>query len=67
MSQDPKLSRGPDYYSARASEERRLAMAAADPSARAAHLEMADRYAALSRGHGQPQASISINEQQQAG
>jgi hypothetical protein len=35
----------PDYYAARAVEERRLAMASNDPNVRAIHLEMADLYA----------------------
>ena len=41
MPQDPKLRRGPDYYAARAVEERRLAMAAKEDTARRVHLEMA--------------------------
>jgi hypothetical protein len=37
-------------YIARANEERRLAMAAADSKVRAVHLEMAARYAVLAGG-----------------
>ena len=47
MSQQSKMNRNSDYYSARAVEERRLAMAAKDPNARAAHLQMAEEYARL--------------------
>jgi hypothetical protein len=42
----------PDYYAARAVEERRLAMASNDPKVRAIHLEMADRYAELAQAGG---------------
>jgi len=45
MSQDSKLTGNSNYYSARAVEERRLAMTAKDPNARAIHLEMAEEYA----------------------
>jgi hypothetical protein len=53
MPQDPNPSRNPDYYSVRSTEERRLAMATTDAKARAIHLEMAERYAALARGVGE--------------
>ena len=36
-----------DYFTRRAAEERRAAMKAAHPTAREAHLEMAERYAEL--------------------
>lgn len=49
MSQDPDLHRNPDYYGARSAEERRLAMAAKDPKARAIHEELANEYARLAR------------------
>jgi hypothetical protein len=52
MSQDPNLARSPDYYAARAVEERRLAMASGDPAVRAIHLEMAERYDELARSGG---------------
>jgi hypothetical protein len=50
MSQPTDLSRTPDYFAARAAEERRIADAATDLSARAIHLEMAKRYAELAKG-----------------
>jgi hypothetical protein len=50
MSQNPNLIRNPDYHSARAAEERRLAEAAADPNARAAHERLAEQYERLARG-----------------
>jgi hypothetical protein len=39
------MSQDHSYFAARAIEERRLAMAASDPSVRRVHLEMAARYA----------------------
>lgn len=54
MSQDSNPPDNPDYYSARAAEECRLARATNDAKARAIHLEMAERYAALARGVGEP-------------
>jgi hypothetical protein len=41
------MSRDPSYYAARATEERRLAMAASDPRVRRVHLELAAEYAVL--------------------
>lgn len=41
------MSSDPQYYAARAMEERELAIAAPNANARRAHLEMAARYAAL--------------------
>lgn len=66
MSRDPNLSRNSDYYTARAVEERRLAMAAKNPNARAAHLELAQKYAELAQSddHEVPQA---IGERQNVG
>ena len=52
MSQDPNLSRNPDYYAARAVEERRLAMASKDPKVRQIHLELADKYAEMAKSGG---------------
>lgn len=49
MSQNSNLLRNPDYHSARAEEERRLAETAADPNARAAHERLAERYEQLAR------------------
>lgn len=46
-------SNDPSYYAARAIEERRLAMAAADPKVRRVHLELAAKYAELAGGGGQ--------------
>jgi hypothetical protein len=57
MSRDPNLTRTPDYYAARAVEERRMAMASEEPAARAIHLEMAERYSKMSEsgdGNEQP-------------
>lgn len=47
MSQNFDPSPNPGYYAARSVEERRLAMASADPKVRAIHLELAERYAVL--------------------
>ena len=66
MSQDPGLSRNPDYYSARAAEELRLAMAAEDRHVRAIHLEMADRYARLAESGGQEPGKV-IGDQKRMG
>ena len=41
------MSNDPSYYVARATEERRLAMAASDLRARRVHLELAAKYALL--------------------
>lgn len=41
------MSPDPSYYAARATEERRRAMASLDPRVRRVHLEMAAKYAAL--------------------
>ena len=59
MSQDPNLSRNPDYYAARSIEERRMAMAAKDPNVRQVHLDLADKYAeAAKTGGADPQPVI---------
>jgi hypothetical protein len=47
MAQNPDLARNPDYFSARAVEERQLAAGARDPKARAAHLQLAEKYSEL--------------------
>lgn len=60
MSQNPDLSRNPDYFAARSVEERRLAISAKDPKARAAHLELAETYALLAS------QAMPAAEQQQA-
>lgn len=41
------MSQDHAYYAARATQERRLAMAATNPAARRAHLELAAEYARL--------------------
>ena len=66
MLSDPKLSQNSDCYAARAIEERRLAMAAKDPNARAAHLELAEKYGVLAQS-GAPEPPQVIGEHQQAG
>ncbi|HEX2803395.1 MAG TPA: hypothetical protein VHN55_05360 [Sphingomicrobium sp.] len=63
MSRDPNLPPDSDYYAARAIEERRLAMASADPKVRAIHLSMAEKYAELAKTGGQEPAQV-IGEQQ---
>ena len=45
------MSGDPSYYAARATEERRLAMASVDTKVRRIHLEMAAKYAALVGDH----------------
>lgn len=46
------MSQDPSYYIARATEERRLAMAATDVRVRRAHLELAAEYALKARPWG---------------
>jgi hypothetical protein len=65
MSQDTNLSRNPDYFAARAIEERRLAMAASDSNARAAHLELAEQYSRLAKEAGAAPEPMA-EEQQRA-
>ena len=67
MSHDPNLTRNPDYYDARAVEERRLAMAAKDDNVRAVHLEMAERYAARSKAGGVPEGRYGALAEDGAG
>ena len=64
MSRDPNPSGSPDYYAARAIEERRLAMAAKDSNVRSIHLEMAEKYDELAARGAQP--SQSMEDQQRA-
>lgn len=68
MSQDPELARHSDYFAARAVEERRMAMASTDEHVRSVHLEMADRYAQLAEGIGNPLKLVvgGFEDQQQA-
>jgi len=66
MSQENNRTPSPDYFAARAVEERRLAMATTDARARAAHLELAERYAVLARSGDYDQPEV-IGEQQRAG
>lgn len=64
MPQNPNLSRSPDYYAARAVEERRLAMASNDATAREIHLEMAQKYEQLAnRDAVAPPQSIGEDQQ----
>ena len=63
MSQDSNLSRNPDYFAARAVEERRLAMASADPKVRAIHIELAEKYDQLAQSGGQDPKQV-VGEQQ---
>jgi len=65
MPQDPNLSRHPNYFTARANEERRLAMASKDPYVRAVHLEMAERYMQIAE-QGGPEVPDVIGDQQRA-
>lgn len=67
MPNNPDLTRSPHYYAARATEERRLAMAAKDRAVRAIHLEMAERYDALVKDGGEGPHDTPQEEQQQAG
>lgn len=53
MSQDPNLARAPGYNAARAEEERKLADSTADANARAAHQEMAEKYASLAEAEAE--------------
>ncbi len=66
MSHHSNYSRSPDYYAARAIEERRLAMAAKDPKVRAIHLELADSYAERA-SLGEVEHPQALGEQQGAG
>jgi hypothetical protein len=50
MPQNPSLYRRPDYHSARAAEEHRLAETAPDANARAAHARLAELYERLAKG-----------------
>jgi hypothetical protein len=58
MSKDPNLNLSPDYYSARAIEERRLAMSSKDQKVRAIHLQMADKYSELAKSGADDAADI---------
>ena len=53
MSQDSNLTRAPGYHAARAEEERKLADSTDDANARAAHLEMAEKYARLAEAEAE--------------
>ena len=65
MSRDPNPSGSPDYYAARAIEERRLAMAAKDSNVRSIHLEMAEKYDELAKDCGREPRQV-IGDQQRA-
>ena len=56
MSQNPNLVRNPDYHAVHAEEERRLAESTNDLNARAAHEQMAEKYARLARATVKPEA-----------
>jgi hypothetical protein len=51
------MSESSSYHLERADEERRMAMAATHPLARAAHLELAERHAALAAAEQEWQSS----------
>ena len=44
----------PEYYARREQQERELAAAALDPTIKAIHLDLAERYAALARPEPKP-------------
>ena len=67
MSQDTDLSAHSDYFAERASEERRMAMASADPNVRAVHLDMAQRYSELAKGLGASPLKLVVSDQRDAG
>lgn len=61
------MSSDPSYYAARATEERRLAMASSDPKVRRIHLDMAAKYAILAGADAIPGgAAPPENEQRTA-
>ena len=62
MSRDPNPSGSPDYYAARAIEERRLAMAAKDSKVRSIHLEMAEKYDEFAARGAQPSQAMEGQE-----
>lgn len=66
MSRDPNPSSSLDYYAARAVEERRLAMASADPKVRAVHLELAEKYNQLVEFSGQDPMQVTGGKQRTA-
>lgn len=59
------MSHDPSYYAARATEERRLAMAAGDPRVRRVHLELAAEYAVLAGIDIAPNSDAPREPQQQ--
>lgn len=67
MSQNPDLARHSDYFAARAAEERRMAMAAADSNVRAVHLEMAQRYDEAAKGDRKFRPTLVVGEQRDVG
>ena len=61
MPRDKQSPEHPAYYAARAAEERRLAIASADPNVRAIHLELAEKYAELA-GEGEATLPRAAND-----
>jgi hypothetical protein len=68
MPQNPDLARNPDYFSARAAEEHQLAAGARDAKARAAHLQLAQKYSELADAMRmtQPVLQMVSNEERAA-
>ena len=60
------MSQDPAYFTARATEERRLAMAASDPAVRRIHLDMAAEYARRARLGATPQDEPEPGEEQRS-
>ena len=58
------MSPDPSYYAARATEERRLAMASTDSKVRRIHLEMAAKYASLAGADAVPTSEIPPETEQ---
>ena len=61
------MSHDPSYDAARATEERRLAMASQDPKVRRIHLEMAAQYAARAGADATQTNDVPPSEEQQTG
>ena len=54
------------YFAARADEERRLAMASADPKVRRIHLEMAARYAVAAGPNPIPDGEVPLQPERRS-
>jgi hypothetical protein len=59
-----RVSDDQSYLAARAGEERRQAMAAANPNVRRIHLEMAARYAALAGKGAAPRVEVCVKRKE---